>query len=310
MGGSGSCCSVAEVEVGGEGVEEFDEEFGEDGWRRESCQGLEGVGTRRKSGGTIRRKRRSGASVEMEAAAADSGRETPTRRRTGGRQETRRKSQWASQNCQEERQQASGRRTSDQQWQDHQQEESDDESEHENASRKQTRRGSKTKHKRTSQQQLLIEQAQPRDVTQDNEFIFDDQDELRLQPPSEEVISVTKKFLKGKGVPAVALLATGGSSSCSIVIEAADRTIFIFHGSQRRVIPFDDIMTLFTTQQELATVKGKSKLLDDNRIMGIALRPARACIPLRFDSQDAKQGFIDVIHKLLWPRQSVYNSPH
>eukprot|EP00920_Eleutheroschizon_duboscqi_P003187 GHVT01007465.1.p1 GENE.GHVT01007465.1~~GHVT01007465.1.p1 ORF type:complete len:288 (-),score=51.30 GHVT01007465.1:1055-1918(-) len=287
MGGSGSCCSVAEVEVGGEGVEEFDEEFGEDGWRRESCQGLEGVGTRRKSGGTIRRKRRSGASVEMEAAAADSGRETPTRRRTGGRQETRRKSQWASQNCQEERQQASGRRTSDQQWQDHQQEESDDESEHENASRKQTRRGSKTKHKRTSQQQLLIEQAQPRDVTQDNEFIFDDQDELRLQPPSEEVISVTKKFLKGKGVPAVALLA-----------------------SQRRVIPFDDIMTLFTTQQELATVKGKSKLLDDNRIMGIALRPARACIPLRFDSQDAKQGFIDVIHKLLWPRQSVYNSPH
>lgn len=117
------------------------------------------------------------------------------------------------------------------------------------------------------------------------------------QGPSDEDIAAFQERLS-RGMDVVVLLADGAGLTCALkLITEPELALEISADKNLRVIPFSELKAILYGRDQLKRVETKANLIEDPQCVALHMVTGN-CIPMRFDTIDAKDCFVAMLKKL------------
>lgn len=100
-----------------------------------------------------------------------------------------------------------------------------------------------------------------------------------------------------QGIEVIVLLADGTRLTCDLKLSTADKALIISCDTNVREIPLRDLKAILHGKDQLRRVETKAPLTEDANCVALHMVTGN-CIPIRFEIQDDKNAFIELIRKL------------
>lgn len=117
-------------------------------------------------------------------------------------------------------------------------------------------------------------------------------------PPaiSEAVIAQFRKRLESS-MEVIVLLADGSRLTCDLKLNPSSESLIISCDANLREIPLNELKAILHGKEQLRRVETKAALTDDPNCVALHMMTGN-CIPLRFDTVDEKECFIELVKQL------------
>ncbi|KAJ1610239.1 apicomplexan CP 15/60K like protein [Cryptosporidium canis] len=134
-------------------------------------------------------------------------------------------------------------------------------------------------------------------IVSDNERTKYDEEDMKFNK------DISSKIIRSRamiGIPAEIILKDGSTTSCKVSFSDTESDLSFICDDKVKAVPWSNIKEVFTKKNELKMVNTKVPLFKDPAlIVALHLKDTGNCIPLRFNSKQCKEEFLNFAIKMI-----------
>ncbi|KAJ1610184.1 apicomplexan CP 15/60K like protein [Cryptosporidium canis] len=134
-------------------------------------------------------------------------------------------------------------------------------------------------------------------IVSDNEGTKYDEEDMKFNK------DISSKIIRSRamiGIPAEIILKDGSTTTCKVSFSDMESDLSFICDDKVKAVPWSNIKEVFTKKNELKMVNTKVPLFKDPAlIVALHLKDTGNCIPLRFNSKQCKEEFLNFATKMI-----------